>query len=185
MAKIYTLATTGEPVKLLARAIKDHANLHKSKIQIAVRFVANDPGKPELVEHGQPVGARIRVVKLADRSIVPWDAVIDVAARIWSNLDPRQRLGLLDHQLAHLVVPEDERGKPKLDTDGRPILRNRNHDWNLGGFREVVQRHGPASPEARQVAVLYETDGQALFPWVADAAASRPDDEPPKLRAAR
>jgi hypothetical protein len=55
-------------------------------------------------------------------------------------LDEKKRLAILDHELCHAQVVEDEEGNTATDHDGRPKWRVRKHD--LEEFREIVARHG-------------------------------------------
>lgn len=57
---------------------------------------------------------------------------IEIAEDLWEELSPNQRLALVDHELMHCVIEEDEEGTPYMDI--RP------HD--IEEFADIVRRHG-------------------------------------------
>ena len=94
-----------------------------------------------------------------------------------------------DHELMHLdpvvegttteTVPSEEdpnlfrkveRTFFKTDDAGRPRLKIRLHDWQLGGFAAVAERHGEHAPEVVEARKLAERFGQLLFDFAEGAA---------------
>jgi len=49
-------------------------------------------------------------------------------------------------------------------------LPGRPDDWCLTGFAEVARRHGAHALEVAAIRTLWDTHGQALFPWAAAKA---------------
>src|ERR1019366_9477538 len=78
------------------------------------------------------------------------------------GLSETRRLALLDHELTHLVLRCDEDGL-KHDDIGRPTFKIKQHDFDLGGFAEVVERHGEASVEALQFSRFETLYGQLML----------------------
>ncbi len=75
----------------------------------------------------------------------------------WKHLDHDHRRALLDHELTHIQVDVEKEF---------PRVTLRAHDFELGGFYEVAERHRAAAPEARvqrQILVRDER-GQLLLP---------------------
>jgi hypothetical protein len=58
--------------------------------------------------------------------------VLEVAENVWKILDEPQRRALVDHELCHFHVEENEDGTPKLGIRGH----------SLEEFRSIVERHG-------------------------------------------
>jgi hypothetical protein len=88
------------------------------------------------------------------------DALILLDGDWWQTVDDPERRAVLDHELTHFAVPEEV----VRDKQGRPKLVLREHDVEVGWFREVARRHGSHSAERRQAAELIERDGQLFFP---------------------
>lgn len=76
------------------------------------------------------------------------DATVKIDSLWWEeHQDDEQRNALLDHETHHLVLARDEDGKVKYDDAGRPKLKMRQHDMELGLFWDVIQRHGEKAVE--------------------------------------
>jgi hypothetical protein len=67
----------------------------------------------------------------AFREPVPF-FVVEISHDIWQGLDDRQRRALVDHELCHLWVDEDDDGELVLGTSGHDVEE----------FRGVISRHG-------------------------------------------
>ena len=63
--------------------------------------------------------------------------VIEIARDVWDAIDQKARIALVDHELCHCDVAEDDDGNRRLVT--RP------HD--IEEFRDVVRRHGLWRPD--------------------------------------
>lgn len=68
------------------------------------------------------------------------DFVILLNEEAWHEMGPAQQTALLDHEVSHCAIAEDENGHPKHDECGRVCYRIKKHD--LEEFRDVVSRHG-------------------------------------------
>lgn len=171
MAVTYTVC--GPDVdKLIGFALNDyHNDLKTAGVSIHAVFAHSydkygDP-VPAVKVHGIPAAAKIQVTSLEDRVRGVADAKLTIDAHYWEVSSEAQRLALLDHELTHLRLATDENGIV-FDDLNRPELRLRQHDWELTGFAEVVERHGGASVEARQFSRFQDEFGQlSLFGPVA------------------
>jgi hypothetical protein len=85
------------------------------------------------------------------------DAEILIDMEQWEKLTDNQRLALLDHEITHLEVQVDDVGLVKTDDQGRPKLKLKLHDWQLGGFRSIAQRYGADAIEVME-ANRFSTD---------------------------
>ncbi len=59
----------------------------------------------------------------------------------------------------------DKDGKLKRDDAGRPRIKLRKHDFELGGFFDVVERHKTSAPESQSYIDLHRKMSQMTFPW--------------------
>lgn len=155
---------------------------------------------PNALKHqGYPCAATIKVVPLPQRALGQGDALLTIDRVTWEDLTDDQRLALVDHELEHLRVAcekpsafdfmsiseEDGSmvGSPKSDDLGRPVLKLQLHDWQLGGFRSVVARHGADALEVKAVEACVDERGQLFWDW-AGIATAREVDAPPQGRRA-
>ncbi len=75
--------------------------------------------------------------------VLEWDEpdfVILIDAAVWGTLDARRRERLIYHELRHIVARETEYGVPKLDAEGRPMLRLVAHD--IEAFEDEIATYG-------------------------------------------
>lgn len=161
--KTYSRAPDVEPT--ITNMAYDH-HMELAGVRVGALFVFDEEATHESVlkHQGYPAQAMIKITSLRDRTLGIADAVIVVDRANWLTLSQPQRDALIDHELTHLVrVLDKESGRPKFDALGRPKLRLRQHDHQLGWFAEVAQRHGEASPEVRQAEALIHATGQLYF----------------------
>jgi hypothetical protein len=133
---------------------------------------------PSLKLHGYACAATVRATTLKQRALGQRDALIVFDAFTWERLDDDERRAVIDHELYHLQVVSEERGVPfvlwdpvakciatvpKHDDLGRPKLKLRLHDWHLGGFRAIAERHGDAALEVRAFRSTADEHGQFLL----------------------
>jgi len=110
---------------------------------------------------GREAIACVRITSLEERVAGRGDAII------WVDGDRRQRMdvqtleAVLDHELTHLERGTTGQGS-YTDDAGRPILRMRQHDFEVGWFHEVAERHGERSVEVQQARTLISQ--QMYFP---------------------
>lgn len=100
--------------------------------------------------HGYPCAAVARVTKFKERLYGAPDCEITLDAATWEALPDADRAALLDHELTHFEPAYDKDKQLKSDDRGRPVLKLRLHDVQVGWFAEVAARHGKASYEVKQ-----------------------------------
>ena len=122
--------------KLLAKARVHHPHLEEARITLAYRkdWKADKDGLRTL--------GKCKKVSAVEKLFHGFDFVIILNADVWLStmLTEKQRLAIMDHELCHAQVSEDEDGNALTDHDGRPKWRCRKHD--LEEFRDIVDRHG-------------------------------------------
>lgn len=165
MPKVYEPA----PPEVKRRADKlierNHTDLWKVEAHIDYLFASNDTG--DAVSHGgYPALAVVRIVNLKDRTKGMGDAEITIDAAKYLRMTPEQQDALLDHELHHLIVMRDDDGLAKLDDQGRPRFKMRKHDWQMGWFTEIAERHGMNSVEVTQAKMMWDDANQSLFPFL-------------------
>lgn len=80
-----------------------------------------------------------------------------------------QKKALVDHELYHFLIKKDRDGVVKRDDLGRPRLKMRPHDFEMGAFHAIAQRHGAASQEVKLARSLMDEAGQLYWPEMAAA----------------
>jgi hypothetical protein len=184
--------------EVLAQAMEQwHPILQTCRVRVDVLEVTNTGKygitKPALKEKGWPVPAKTLVVPLQRRAMGQGDVLVLVDHHQWDETNTAACMAIMDHELEHLEVlaEKDPRengtpivgwsteakclvGAPLLDDRGRPRLRLRKHDWQLGGFRSVVERHREASVEAAAVKACLQDDGQYMWEWAVEAEVIEP-----------
>lgn len=142
---------------------KYHPDLHKAQPTFNCLFAWNETTKP-LKLHGYPCLAVIKVNKLDDRAKGMADVTLKIDGKRWAELKEPDKTALLHHEICHLVPKLDKEDKPKLDDLERPLLGTRHHDFELGGFQEVIEAHKTAAVEAQQIDQVARLV-QGMFPW--------------------
>jgi hypothetical protein len=151
-----------------------HPLLQDAGVIVGVLFASNEDG-PALARKGATVAATMQVVSLKDRVLKKVDAQMVINRQVWEDLSPAQRDALVDHELEHLKLKKfaywtllGPDGKPRrgpdgeetgeqelrceLDDLGRPKLVTVPGDVDIGdGFRRVIETHGPAAMEYRNL----------------------------------
>ncbi len=130
-------------VKAIAERViqKHHERLNKAGVSIGYLFAHSErdpqwhPKGPAIKGHGYPAAAQVKLVNLRDRVAGLPDALIVIDGDEWPDWSEQRRTAVIDHELTHL--------HPTGDTDDadRPKLQLRLHDFQIGGFLEVIQRH--------------------------------------------
>jgi hypothetical protein len=157
--------------KLVLAMDQWHHDLSKANVRIGVIMAANPKDGPAVSHGGYPALATIKIVPLKDRITKGYDAEMLIDASFWKTTTEETRMALLDHELSHLELKKPKEKKPTkkqnvrdeesdadnledddnviagqsflVDDIGRPLLKTRKGDWNVGdGFAEVVRRHG-------------------------------------------
>lgn len=174
-------------IELLIENDPDHYHLKMAGVTVAVLYFRSD-GPLKL--HGYPAAAVVKKVSTKDRALGMKDSVITVDWNTWSEMQPRQRVALVDHELMHLkpVIEEweyardgegeiiYEAGEPvkksatyEFDDLHRPKLTMRLHDVEHGWFLRCAEKWGRDAGETQQAVTLYDRHGQLLFGLTATA----------------
>jgi hypothetical protein len=152
---------------------KYHPELAKHDVTVDVLIAWHTDGEAAVKLHGYACAATIGVTPYKQRVLGVADAVMTVDGETWNRLAERERESLIDHELQHLEVQYDDEGETKSDDLGRPKLKLRLHDWELGGFEAIVRRHGKASIDWQSLNVTAEKVlRQLAFEWSDDMAGS-------------
>lgn len=147
MPKVYL--EVGKEVDRLVGETADrwHPGLKENGVTICVLFVELHDGEgacletPCLNHHGYPAAAIMKINGYKDRVEGKADATLVIDKFVWEDMNERQQVSLLDHELHHLLVKVDKAGSVKHDDLGRPILKLRKHEFELGGFYSIAARH--------------------------------------------
>jgi hypothetical protein len=147
---------------------KHHHELRDAEVTVQCLFaINNDDDQPAVkAPGGWPAYAVIRRVPLKQRVAGFRDAEITLDAAKWKELSDPQRDALIDHELEHLEVVYDGAGPgTPIATDdwGRPKLKIRLHDYELAGFKAVMDRHPDAALERLAAQKFADAYGQYLF----------------------
>lgn len=179
MATKFTMAD-GDVVELLNKVVQRwHPDLTDFKVKIGV-LLAWNPDGPAVKHGGYPAFATVKPVPLKDRLTKGYDVEMLIDGKDWEQMRPRHRAALLDHECSHLVVARDSNypTQPKLDDLGRPIVKTKNGDWNVGdGFRAVVARHGRFAIEKLSVAKAVAFCDGGEMDHLKDMSAAHSGDE--------
>jgi hypothetical protein len=169
MSKTWEHADTTTIANLQKIRQEYHQDLDEADATLAVLFVdagtdkAGNP-KPALKKAGYPCVGKASITSARDRTASLPDAIIELDLHAYNRMSPKRRLALLDHELNHLEVRRTTDGEIAEDSAGRPELRIRRHDHQMGIFHDVVQRHGQDSVEAAMIDGLrHSTTGQLLL----------------------
>lgn len=172
-----------------------HHDLAKANVRIGIIMAANPKDGPAVSHGGYPALATIKIVPLKDRITKGYDAEMLIDATFWKTTTDETRMALLDHELSHLELKKPKERKPEkkskhpdeepvdpedddtiagqsflVDDIGRPILKTKKGDWNVGdGFAEVVRRHGVHAIERVNI-----KNAEAIINTIEN------DDEPPQ-----
>jgi hypothetical protein len=146
MAKVYTVADKAL-VKLIGDTMKKHhAPLVDAGVTVSALLVSEG-----LKHHGYPAAAVVKVNNLKDRVEGKADCTIVFDGDTLPNWPEGKTAAVVDHELQHVEVVLDDRGKVETDDIGRPKLKLRLHDFEVGGFTAIIERHKEAALEAQQI----------------------------------
>lgn len=169
---------TGHPedYDLLHQVIcEHHPNLAERKIRCGIVRVGaalnknGDATGPALKLLGSPCIAIIKLVPIKDRVHKGMDVEIQLSENEWDKVNEKVKLATLDHEVSHLEILRDRNGAAKTEDDGITQLRIKRHDFLIGGFHDVIERHGQSAVELDSmqtvVHILWNKD-QAYFPFM-------------------
>lgn len=108
-----------------------------------------------------------KIVSLKERALDRGDAEISLDGDWWKQATEDQQAALLDHELHHITIKCDKAGNIQHDDLGRPQIKLRKHDVEVGWFRCIAERHGAASMEQMQAKAIMDFQGQFYWPGIA------------------
>jgi hypothetical protein len=176
MAKKTYTRCSDDVAKIVRSLIDQHyPDLRHAKVRIDLLNVADSDGDHALYLRGRACGAIVRKTTTRERAAGRGDAEIVIDREYYLKLTERQRTALLDHELYHLEVLTDRDDTLKLDTNGRPCLGLREHDYEVGWFHDIAERYGEDSGEVMQARKLLQGKlGQIYFGFAAESPALEP-----------
>jgi hypothetical protein len=149
--KTYTVA--GADVTDLAAKLMSskHEELIKAKVTVTYIMVTppcNEEGEitgPAIKVHGWQAQACIKINSTKDRVAGKADCDCFIDADAWKEKSERERMALLHHELMHIMTTD------KIDDNGRPKLKMRPHDAEIGIFWDSINDFGQESPDKQAV----------------------------------
>lgn len=147
----------------------DHTPLETNEVTINTLFAyprVDKRGKAleaAITVQRYPAIACIKITSYKDRVKGMADAEMLIDHAWWINHDEEQCKAVIDHELTHLVVATDKYDRPKRDQAGRPVLKIRLHDYQIGLFHGVARRHGVKSQEFAMTELFRTHEGQQLY----------------------
>lgn len=145
--------------------------LDATEVTIRLQFAYGEDGKPALMHRGAPALGLCKINGLRERAQGVADATIYLDGDRWPDLSPRRRVALLHHELHHVQL-----GKGR-DAAGRPRLKCRKHDIEMGLFAEIARMYREDSVEWAVIDRADEMRRQGTFDFgSAAAAAGAPPD---------
>jgi hypothetical protein len=137
-------------------------------VTIAALWARNsDKTQPAVKLHGYPCRATIRKTNSKERANGSADLMIVIDEAVWDSLDSGSRDGLISHEIEHVELLM-KGNRAKIGHDGRPALRLKPHDYELGGFLDVIRRHGDNSLEYQDAKTFATDQRQLLFGWMGE-----------------
>lgn len=150
-----------------------HKPLLDAKVKIDLVFAypeydekTGDPIGDALKHHGIKALGITRKIGLKDRAKGHGDAEICLDGEWWKDASYKEKAALLDHELHHISVKIDKRGIVRDDI-GRPAIALRKHDFQIGWFKIIAERHGEFSQERMQAKSAMDNMGQYFWPSLA------------------
>lgn len=134
-----------------------YPDLVESEATVSAWFAYAKADEPAVKVNGQPSGATIKPNSAKDRLEGKADASLTIDGEAWKTWDDGRRAAEIDHQLERLAVSRSKVSKSSpvayilTDDAGRPKLKLRKHDYQIGYFVAIADRHGAAAPEVRAV----------------------------------
>jgi len=170
MSKIYSAAPSGVAERVAHLVKVFHADLKDAGVKFDLISVADDDPEVDtpLKLHGYPCAAVIRAVDVKGRTMGRGDVEIVIDESRYLSMPDAQKDALLDHELEHVELQLNKKGRVKLDCCRRPKVKMRLHDVNFGWFTSIAERHGAASLECKQASQLYIEHRQTLFHFIED-----------------
>lgn len=169
-----TFKRCGPEVAEMANSILCEFESHQPLLDAKVKFdfvfafpeydeATGEPMGDAITKNGVPCNGLCRIMPLKDRAMGRGDVEITICAEFWKEASDEERRALLDHELHHASVVIDKRGVVKDDL-GRPKIKLRKHDFEVGWFKVIAQRHGMHSQERLQAAQVMNDMGDYFWP---------------------
>lgn len=127
---------------------------------------------PAVKVHGVPALASVQVISLKDRVAGLGDVRIVLDGDRWPDLSDARKRALIDHELHHVELQRDDDGALRTDDAERPVVKLKPHDFELGGFWSMIERHGDNAAER----VVYEDIRAGMMVRAADATVADATD---------
>lgn len=150
--------------------VSEHTPLQTHGVRINLLFAYADldtrgnPTGPAVMAQGYPAHALVRLTSYKDRVKGLGDCEMIIDHAFWEEQPVEVRKALLDHELTHIQVVFDEYDRPQKDKAGRPKLKLRKHDFQVGWFDSVAKRNGVFSIESQQATTFFVQRGQLYLP---------------------
>lgn len=124
--------------------------------------------KPPLKHHGYQAAALISLTSPEERVSGGTDLRLRIDRANWSRMTSRQREALIAHELLHIQVTTVPGRDTETVTDdyGRPKIKLRLHDWEVGGFSQIVDWYGDDAIEKQTVDRINERLSQMVLPFM-------------------
>lgn len=150
---------------------------HKVRVDVLMVYGDRDEDTGDLITnalnlHGMPALGICRILNIKDRVMGRGDAEICLDADHWAVIPDAQKRALLDHELHHIAL-KVKKGQVLYDDIGRPLLKLRKHDVQIGWFAMIAERHGEASVERIQAKGIMDAAGQYFWPGLTDHQPSK------------
>lgn len=152
----------------ILREFESHKPLLDARVKIDLVFAyadVDDDGKMlnhALTKNGIRALGIARKMPLKDRAMGRGDAEISLDHDWWETVVLAEQRALLDHELHHLAVKIDKRGLVRDDL-GRPVLQLRKHDYEIGLFNVIAERHKANSQEVKWARHIMDAHGQLYW----------------------
>lgn len=167
----YFCKPEAQTVHELTQAVRQwHEELEKIGLTFSVLMVhetknldADEILIPALKHHGIAAYAKVRAMPLSLRAHGLGDVELLIDGDRWKRIGVSTRYAILDHELTHVDLVHDDHGRLQRDDCGRPKVTMRQHDFQVGWFFEIAERHKRASVEVQQAHQLRDLAGQSLF----------------------
>ncbi len=150
-----------------------HPHLRIADVRVTVLFARREDTEsgilmPALLDRRRRILAKVSVIPQRWRAHGCADAEIQVCAQAWEERSDseRRQLALLDHELEHLDLALDQKGRVQWDRRGRPCLDTRGHDAEFGWLARVAYRWGDDAVEVEQARDLLDAYGRTFFPFL-------------------
>lgn len=115
---------------------------------------------PAIKVHGVEAKAVVRILSLKDRAAGRSDAEIVIDGDHLDEWADEELAAVIDHELTHLelctVASGQQAGAIRRDDLGRPRLKMRPHDRDVGWFDCVARRHAHYSTEVEQAFHMWD-----------------------------